>query len=110
VTTKIEEKVPLIPDVVLEDDGSRPVACCWKMDDGSLTVSLVIPADWNDPGAWGLLLADLAHHVAQAYTPIYPNQLAGEIKQRIIDVFHAELKKPTDRPTGHFIGLDGASS
>jgi hypothetical protein len=34
--------------------------------DGDQVVTLS-PAMWADPGAWGLLLADLANHVAAAY-------------------------------------------
>jgi Domain of unknown function (DUF5076) len=50
---------------------------------------------WKDPAAWGILLADLARHVAHAY-----EQNAGLDKrttlERIKDGFGAEFESPTD--------------
>jgi hypothetical protein len=54
---------------------------------------------WKDPGAWGLMLADLARHVANAY-----QQSDGLDRRqtllRIRALFDAELSKATDDPTG----------
>ncbi len=51
---------------------------------------------WKDPRAWGLLLVDLAKHVANAYAQ------NGEEKQavydRIIEGFMAEYSHATDDP------------
>ena len=50
---------------------------------------------WNDPGAWGLLLVDVARHAAKAYAS------SGEYSEvealaRIKSVFEAEWANPTD--------------
>lgn len=55
---------------------------------------------WADPGAWGLMLVDLARHVASAY------EQAGTVSRadalaRIREAFDAEWASPTDDPTGH---------
>ena len=54
---------------------------------------------WADPAAWGLLLVDVARHVANAY-----QQEAGrdQLKtlQRIKAAWDLEWGSPTDRPSG----------
>ena len=48
---------------------------------------------WKDPGAWGILLADVARHAAQAYQREGHNpELALE---RIRKLFDAEWSSPT---------------
>ena len=51
---------------------------------------------WKDPAAWGLMLVDLAKHVANAYAQ------HGEDKHatlnRILAGFLAEIDSPTDEP------------
>ena len=52
---------------------------------------------WDDPGAWGLLLADIARHAAKEYGA------GGRITEvdalvRIKEVLDAEWGSPTDDP------------
>jgi len=57
---------------------------------------LTLNPHWRDPGAWGLLLVDLARHVAQAYAQ---HQLSPEeALARIFECFDAERAAPTDDP------------
>ena len=50
---------------------------------------------WEDPGAWGLLLVDLARHVAYAYEQ---QGMSGEDALcRIRAMFDAEWNAPTDQ-------------
>ena len=50
---------------------------------------------WEDPGSWGLLLVDLAKHIATSYSQ--NNQLdKGEALKRIREGFDAEWDSPTD--------------
>ena len=57
---------------------------------------LTLRTTWQDPGAWGLVLADLARHAALAY------QQEGRDREvafeRIIAALNAELDAPTDNP------------
>ncbi len=53
---------------------------------------------WDDPAAWGLMLADIARHVARAYAQ--EGQDEEEIFQRILAGFRAEIESPTDTPRG----------
>ena len=51
---------------------------------------------WEDPGVWGLLLVDLARHVAYAYEQ---QGMRGEdALWRIKEMFDAEWSAPTDPP------------
>ena len=57
---------------------------------------LTLRTCWKDPGAWGLLLVDVARHAAQAYQREGHDQ--GEVLCRIREVFDAEWSSPTDDP------------
>lgn len=52
---------------------------------------------WKDPAAWGLMLADLAHHAAKAY--VAEGWTEEEAFQRVMAGLRAELESPTDSPT-----------
>jgi hypothetical protein len=58
---------------------------------------------WSDPAAWGLLLVDLAKHVARAYEQS-DGRSAAEALARLREGFDAEWSAPTDEPSG---GLRG---
>jgi len=54
---------------------------------------------WDDPAAWGIMLADLARHVANSYQD--HNGFDGlQVLQRIKAARIAELATPTDEPSG----------
>lgn len=54
---------------------------------------LTLRTCWNDPGAWGLLLADVARHAAQAYQR--EGQDLEQVLVRIRELFEAEWSSPT---------------
>jgi hypothetical protein len=60
--------------------------------------TFVLRADvWSDPAAWGLLLVDLARHVAKAYAEAEgtdPHAVLARVKAG----FDAEWNHPTDTP------------
>jgi Domain of unknown function (DUF5076) len=57
---------------------------------------LTLRTTWNDAGAWGLVLADIARHAANAYANEGHN--AAEVLARIQQVMNAEFSEPTDKP------------
>ena len=63
---------------------------------------LTLRTTWKDPGAWGLLLADVARHAAQAYE--CDGQEATEVIRRIRELFDAEWASPTGDPKGLTVG------
>ena len=72
----------------------------WAQQDGQLVVTLT--PSWDEPGAWGLVLADIARHVARAY-----QQSKGTSEQETLDavlgLFAAEMVNPTDEPEGGLV-------
>jgi Domain of unknown function (DUF5076) len=57
---------------------------------------LTLRITWKDAGAWGLLLADIARHVANAYAN--EGQNGAEVLARIRQLLDAEFSRPTDNP------------
>ena len=53
---------------------------------------------WEDPAAWGIMLVDLAKHVAIAYAADGMDK--AEALRRVYQGFQAEMESPTDEPTG----------
>jgi hypothetical protein len=58
---------------------------------------LTLRTTWKDAGAWGLLLADVARHAANAYANEGQNK--AEVLSRIRRLLDAEFSRPTDNPT-----------
>ena len=52
---------------------------------------------WDDPGAWGLLLVDIARHAAKAYSEAGAMTESAALS-RIRELFDAEWSAPTDVP------------
>ena len=54
---------------------------------------------WKDPAAWGLMLVDLAKHIANGYAQAEGRDRA-EVLERIKAGLDAEWSAATDKPTG----------
>ena len=57
---------------------------------------LTLRTTWQDAGAWGLLLVDVARHASQAYAN--EGQDPEVVIARIRELFDAEWSTPTDEP------------
>lgn len=86
-----------VPPVVQSDPSAKEVARVW-VGGGQQHVTLATGL-WQDPGAWGLLLVDLAKHVANAYAQTRSCDVS-EVLARIHEALEAEWHAPTDLPTG----------
>ena len=82
------------PPVADEDPEAVEVLRVWATPGNPQQVTL--RTTWEDAGAWGLLLVDVARHAALAYQKEGRN--ADEILQRMREFFDAEWSKPTDDP------------
>jgi hypothetical protein len=90
-----------VPPAAASDPESVEIARIWAAQGGQ-HVSLA-PELWKDPAAWGLMLVDLARHVANGYEQaqgLNRNQVLGRIRAG----FDAEWESPTDEATGRLIG------
>ena len=54
-----------IPDVVRSDEDAVELVRVWAAS-GKLHISIATSV-WEDPAAWGIMIVDLAKHVARAY-------------------------------------------
>jgi hypothetical protein len=89
-----------IPPAALDDPESGELLRAWIANRG-LHCSLNVHV-WDDVGNWGVMLADLARHVANAKHHLdgsNPDEVIGRIRQ----LFDAELASPTDEPSGDFL-------
>jgi len=102
--TKPEEKAISIPPDALTDPDAREMLRAWVAHEG-LHCTLNI-GQWGEREAigWGVLLSDVARHVAQAMhkaTGAEPKDVLEEIR----DVFNEELDEPTSDTSGGFIQI-----
>ena len=92
------EKVLSIPEEAQRDKASFEVLRVWIANQGQ-HVSIRSGA-WEDPFAWGIVLADLARHIALAHE-IQDKKIDKEaFLERLLEGFSAEIDSPTDEPEG----------
>ena len=82
---------PLPPDVVGRDDATE-VLRAFVLDRG---LSIAFTRAFEEPDVWGLLLVDVARHAARAYAR-ESEFTEDEALRRIVDMFEAEIARPTD--------------
>ena len=82
---------PLPPDVMGREDATE-VLRAFVVDGG---LSIAFARAFEEPDMWGLLLVDVARHASRAYAreSAYSED---EALRRIIDMFEAEIARPTD--------------
>ncbi|WP_321472870.1 DUF5076 domain-containing protein [uncultured Paludibaculum sp.] len=88
-----------VPAEVETDPKAREVVRAWVANGG--LVCALRPETWSDASIWGILLADVARHVANAVHDLNGDE-PGATVEKIRALFNAELAAPTDEPTGHF--------
>ena len=90
----------LIPPEVEADSKAVEVIRAWVANEQ--LICALRPTTWQSkPAAWGLVLADVARHVANALQEVSGEErsiLLGTIRHS----FNTELDSPTDEPTGDF--------
>jgi hypothetical protein len=84
----------VIPPTALEQGGVEVLRAA--IVDGGLHISL--RRAFDDPEAWGMLIADIARHVARIYATEgkFPEE---QTLERIRALFNAEMDSPTDPGT-----------
>jgi hypothetical protein len=81
------------PPLAQVQSGSVEVLRVWAVPDGPQQVTLI--TQWDDPGAWGLLLVDVARHAALAYGRNGVDR--ARALARIKELFDAEWTSPTSQ-------------
>jgi len=82
---------PLPPDVIGREDATE-VLRAFVIDGG---LSIAFTRAFEEPDMWGLLIVDIARHAARAYAreSAFTEE---EALTRIVDMFEAEIARPTD--------------
>jgi hypothetical protein len=86
-----------VPDVAVHDPNSFELLRVWvanKAQHVSLRVGV-----WEDPAAWGIMLADLARHIVSAYSQEGAVDKVQTLR-RIKSGFDAEIGTQMERPLG----------
>ncbi len=83
-----------IPAAASRDPRSLEVLRVW-IANGEQHVALAFGM-WEDAAAWGLLLADLARHIAEAHAQQDTDVDAEDFLERLRSGMEAELDGPTD--------------
>lgn len=88
-----------IPEKARKDKGSAELLRVWVTPpDGAIHV--VIKTDvWSDPAAYGIVLADLARHIANGFHQTQGMNIS-EALNRVAEGFSAEINSPTEKPIG----------
>ncbi|MBA2750434.1 MAG: DUF5076 domain-containing protein [Tatlockia sp.] len=94
---KDNNKQLLIPQAAQEDPDSYELIRVWiakKSQHCSIRTGI-----WDDPAAWGIILADLARLVVSSYEQDEGYERIATL-QRIRRTFDIEMDSPTDDPKG----------
>lgn len=81
-----------LPPVANENTSAVEVLRVWAAP--GRPQQLTMQTTWKDPGAWGLLLVDIARHASKAYEADGRDPI--EVLKRIHECWNAEWKEPTD--------------
>jgi hypothetical protein len=86
------------PPAATKDKAAFELLRVWVADGGQ-HVSLR-SGTWEDPFAWGIVLADLARHIVNAES-LQRKEIDPEAYlERMLEGFHAEIESPTDEAEG----------
>src|SRR6516164_11541979 len=85
---------PLPPDVIGREDAIE-ILRVFVLEGG---LSMAFQRAFEEPDMWGLLLVDIARHAARAYAR-ESEYSEEEALERILDMFDAEIERPTDPGT-----------
>jgi Domain of unknown function (DUF5076) len=85
---------PLPPDVMGREDATE-VLRAFVVDGG---LSIAFTRAFEEPDMWGMLLVDIARHAARSYAS-EGGYNEDEALSRIVEMFEAEIARPTDLGT-----------
>ncbi len=96
----MKRELPIPPDADSAEEAIE-ILRGWLLD-GCLQCSL-FPTIWkDDPGTWGVLLADVANHIADAVAED-TGRPRDEVYERLCEVLVGELKSPSAKHEGTFV-------
>lgn len=97
-------RVLVIPPAAQRDESAIQMLSAWIAEQGmhcTLNIGMWHEAGRNEPKAWGILLADVVRHIANAIQEergLPPDATAEAIVASLL----SELESPTSKATGNF--------
>lgn len=89
-----------IPPIAAADPKTVELLRVWA---ANKTQHVSLPSHlWDGPGSWGIMLVDLAKHVANGYA-LSRGDVRATVLARIRQVFDAEWNSATDTPSGELL-------
>jgi len=77
-----------VPEQVRSEPTAKEILRVWSVTNGQ--VFSVRVEHWDDPAAWGILLADLARHIARSYAEAGLRDEEAAFR-RLVSGFRAEV-------------------
>lgn len=78
-----------VPPEVKGEARAREILRVWRLPTSQVFSARV--ETWPDPAAWGLLLADLARHIARSYAELGTHSETAAL-ERLVAGWHAEME------------------
>ena len=94
----------VVPDAALRDKDSVEMLRAWIAEDGlhcTINIGMYEKHEAPEQIAWGIILSDVARHVANAMRERYGDNVDRSLAQ-IRDAFLQELDSPTSATKGGF--------
>lgn len=95
---KLHSGALALPVEISSDEKAAEILRLWIRSDGA-NIAVLKPDALADPAMWGLLLADVARHVADALASSRDGDSKATL-DRVRKGFDAEMANPTDVPSG----------
>ena len=89
-----------IPEPAKEDPKSFEILRVWMTNAGQYVI--LKPGVTKDPAGWGIVIADVMRHIANAYEQVEGRDSSSTF-ERVRAGLDAELSSPTDRPKGSVV-------
>ncbi len=93
-----------IPPAAQRDPNAIQMLSAWVAENGlhcSLNIGMWESSGKNEPHAWGILLADVIRHIANAHQDEF-GRSSGETIAEVFASLERELDEPTSNASGEF--------
>ena len=100
----IQMRTLLIPPAAQRDNNSVQMLSAWIAENGlhcTVNIGLWESSGGNETRAWGILLADVVRHIANAHKSEFGRN-ADETIAEVFASLERELEEPTSKASGEF--------
>jgi Domain of unknown function (DUF5076) len=94
----------VVPPAALRDEGSIQMLSAWIAERGlhcTINIGFFAGQGHKEPKAWGIFLADVIRHIANAQNQ-ETGALSADTVQELLDSLNTELEAPTSKAEGSF--------